>query len=225
VRKVHLIGVAFAACPTLAACGGHGDMKAQSAPISAKLGTATFDIPVDPKFTRSTYQSRNGVGEFASFDLCSTDKDKETPVGCEIFASLDPDQRGAEVQLYAPKPWTHYNLLRERLAKLPSDGALIRLGELSPAAKMGASSPGENYQLSRIVLPFASTLMTTSASWPIAACGPHPSTKMISCSVGFVIKDAFVTARWQTGKKSMPSQRQVWDVASTVNRLLLERLS
>lgn len=79
---------------------------------------------------------------------------------------------------------------------------------------------GEAYELSRInVLAPDARLTTTTEGWPLARCADHPLGNRY-CTIGFLIRGAFVEAHVFAEAGAPLDQKQIWEVASAIDAKL-----
>jgi hypothetical protein len=189
-----------------------------SAPFDARIGEVGVHVPEAATYRRAVLHTVDGRGDFAAFDLCSSDSDG-LPAGCEQFRSwVEGDADGVRIYLRAPQPWTRYTWVRERPSVDPPLSKAMRSLPLSPSpSRMGPSTPSEDYQLSRLQLHgYADRLSTTDRGWPIAACGVLWN--RVTCSTGFRIEDMFVEAHWSLPRTSLPDQKEIWAMATVLDQ-------
>lgn len=126
-----------------------------------------------------------------------------------------------------PYPWTRFSAIKER-PQLggPIAEPLLPTSLHSDVRLMGLKAPpGDHYALGRIQGLPDRIIQTTTNQWPLVACMPVGAGDRQSCVMGFAVADVFVEARWNSPGDSDLDQRQVWEIATAVDRAVRSRVT
>jgi hypothetical protein len=186
-------------------------------PFRAQYGDLILDVPDRPDL----YQARK-----YSFGLVVTicergGLDESTRPLCEKLTGPVVNYTGLYTLVKAPLPGRRFTLLKDRpkQAPEPPSEAMVSISPDRIDTKI-VNGTGEAYELSRLsVLTPSAPLLTTVNGWPLARCDTGPAGGRY-CTIGFLIRGAFVEAHLFAEDGVPLDQKQVWDVASALNAKL-----
>jgi len=185
------------------------------APFIAKFGELVLDLPVRDDL----YQARKH-DTFLKVTICRRKEGEKAPAGCNGLTPPLINQYGIQVLVMEPRSATRFSLLRERPQgegqPEPRPMLIIADEKIDKDLRGG----GEAYELSR-VRALSEPWLTTSLHWPVASCGTGSRGRRF-CTVGFLIRGAFVEARFSTEQSDDPNQADMWRIASVVDDQLRE---
>lgn len=185
----------------------------QDAPFDAMYADLVLNVP-----RRSDLFQAVKCGRFFNTKICDRHV-ITTPVLCEALAPPLVGEFGVLTIVKQPRPGTRFKLLQERPSNLNSPEAKPMNAVSSNQIDSDLTSDGEAYELSRIWTISSKQLLTTDGNWPIAACDTHPLGTRY-CTVGFLIRGAFVEAQWFAESGVTLDQAEVWNVATAVDAKL-----
>lgn len=170
----------------------------------------TFDVPERDDL----YQAhRSEEGDFIRIRVCSRERFYET------YEPAVPSCEGmAKPLVGVPGVLTflrHFEadenrLLAERPASAPPPPVpLVKIPDHLINRQLGKAT--EAYELSR-VMGLDESLFTTDRRWPVAGCDTAQQGHR-NCTIGFLVKDVFVEARWHAEDGVELNQAEVWSVA------------
>lgn len=193
-----------------------GPKEQESAPFKARYADFSLDVP-----KRADLDQAQKVGRGVSIRICDrhTYQAGQLPL-CEGLTAPVVNASGLQTFITEPRHGTRFEFLRERPRGVrdPASEPMVTI----PDARIDRSldSGGEAYELSRIrVLNPDAPLTTTTQGWPLARCANHPRGSRY-CTIGFLIRGAFVEAHVFAELGEPLDQKQIWDVASAVDAKL-----
>lgn len=214
----HAALVAVLALTALGGCSRSPEAPAAedvSPPFRARYADLVLDVPV----REDLYQARNASWGL-NVKVCDRHNLPGTPPLCEALTGPVVNAFGLNTFVTAPRPGARFDLLKER----PTDAPAPPAAPLEPIAAdridTNIGGDGEAYQLSRIsVLDPKAALSTTANGWPLARCATGPQGHRY-CTIGFLIRGAFVETHVFAEDGVALDQKQVWDVASALDAKL-----
>jgi hypothetical protein len=183
-------------------------------PFTAKFA----DLMLEISDRADLYQAANHSFGL-KINICDWHAMERTPAGCEELSAPLVRRSGVLTYVKEPRKGTRFSLLLERPenASPPAPVPLLVVPNAQIDKRIGGT--GEAYELSRIRTAESSQLLTTARGWPMVACSTHPLGTRY-CTVGFLVKGAFVEAHWFAEDGVALNQAEVWAVASAVNSKL-----
>ena len=149
-------------------------------------------------------------------NICDWHAMDRIPAGCELLSAPLVGRNGVLTYVKEPRKGTRFALLLERPENVspPEPVPLVVVPDDRIDKFIGGT--GEAYELSRIKTPQSRQMLTTARGWPMVACSTHPLGTRY-CTVGFLVKGAFVEAHWFAEDGVALNQAEVWAVASAVD--------
>jgi hypothetical protein len=186
-------------------------------PFRAQFGDLILDVPDRPDLYQATMYSFGLVVK-----VCERGGlDESTRPLCEKLTKPIVNYNGLYTLVKSPQPGHRFDLLKERPkhAREPPSAAMTPIPPERIDTKI-LNGTGEAYELSRLfVIDPKSPLLTTANGWPLARCDTGPSGGRF-CTIGFLIKGAFVETHLYAEDGVALDQKQVWDVASALDAKL-----
>jgi len=210
--------VAVLALTALGGCSRSPEATAAedvSPPFRAHYADLVLDVPV----REDLYQARNS-GWGLSVKVCDRHTLPGTPPLCETLTGPVVNAFGLLTFVTAPRPGARFELLKERPADAPEPPAAPLEPIAADRIDKNIGGGGEAYQLSRLsVLDPKAALSTTTNGWPLARCATRLQGQRY-CTIGFLIRGAFVETHVFAEDGVALDQKQVWDVASALDAKL-----
>lgn len=183
-------------------------------PFTAKFA----DLMLEISDRADLYQAEN-YSFGLKVNICDWHAMERIPAGCEKLSAPLVRRSGVLTYVKEPRKGTRFALLLERPENVspPEPVPLLAVPDAQIDKRLGGT--GEAYQLSRIRTSQSNQMLTTARGWPIAACSTHPLGTRY-CTVGFLVKGAFIEAHWFAEDGVALNQAEVWAVASAVDSKL-----
>jgi len=195
-------------------------------PVIAEMNSLTLRVPRNQEFTRIHLSDRDATGQpskspSVSFKICDQHVVRMPDAACEVHG-----ESGTWVIVTAPPAGATFRLLKERPldGERPEDVELLPLSDGDPRdGRNGSVQAAEGSALFRVrskVWGDEPPLSTTDRGWPVADCDQRPQ-GTIGCRFGFLVNGTPVVAQWfSPSEGKAPTQAQVWQVASDIDRRL-----
>jgi hypothetical protein len=180
-------------------------------PFEARYADLVLHIPDRPDLYKAT---KHDFGLIVR--ICDRSVTEKAPAGCEALSEPLVNRSGIWTSVKEPRTGTRFKLIKER----PQGDALLGASPmiLVPETQIDKDirGTGESYELSRVAPIKSEQLVTTEWGWPIAACSTHPLGNRY-CTIGFLIKGAFVEAHVFAETGVALNQAEIWAIASALD--------
>lgn len=210
----HFSGLAIlSTCLLSTACGPRNPL-----PVEAQVNALDMIVDKRPDISNTTFNlatTRPSIG----FVVCRKSI-RPLPPECHDVENLPVGKSGITVRVISVGSGKVMTYLKELPSATPPSGDPLLPSPVIRGENVGPT--GEGYQIG-LLAGINGKYFTTSQDWPLIYCSKlNPNSRYWACSVGFILRGAFVAAYWATKDgEHVPTQREAWMVAVAVrNRLI-----